>query len=41
MDVLVGRPILCIGLATVLYWLWVSYINNPITQKVRSQTLGG
>ena len=40
MDVLVGHPILCIGLATMLYWLWLSYVNNSVMRKV-SQTLGG
>jgi len=41
MDVLVGNPILCIGLATVLYWLWVSYANNAVTRKVRKESNAG
>ena len=38
MDIPGGNRILCMGLATVLYWLWSSYV---VTRKVRkSQALG-
>lgn len=34
MDILVGNPIISIGLATVLSLLWFSYVNSP-ARKVR------
>lgn len=39
MDLLVGNPILSIGLATVLSWLWFSYLNSP-ARKVRRSDPG-
>lgn len=35
MGILVGHPILCFGLATLLYWFWCLYINSSVAHKVR------